>query len=565
MSFSLSFALKRCRAWRPQLGRPLLTALVALWMMLSMNAGFWKTVWQGVDGWSNGNPLFLASLPILVGAWLFVVLAALAWSRLTKPMLALLLVLSAGASYFMSSFGIVIDYQMLTNVAQTDTAEALELLSPTMLLWLGAFGVLPALLLSRVRLRDLGWRRELFGQLGAVGVAVALVLGVAFTFYQPYASLLRNHREVRLQLVPSNLVSAAHSYLRHEFSSPRQLQRVGEDAHRVARVGQGHKPRVTVVVVGETARAANFSLDGYPRETTPELAARELVNYTQATSCGTATAVSVPCMFQGLGHDGYRDEMAGYRESLLDVLQRAGVSVLWRDNNSGCKGACDRVPSEDVSHLDVAELCGEGECHDGVLLEGLQAYLDRLKDDAVIVLHMKGSHGPAYYKRYPQAFEHFTPVCQDSQLDHCSRESIVNAYDNSLRYTDHVLAQTIDLLMQNEARLDSAMLYLSDHGESLGENGIYLHGLPYAMAPAEQKHIPMLLWLSQGLQQHSGITHSCLAAHADQPVSQDNLYHSVLGLMGVQTHVYQASLDLFRDCQAPRTAQLADEVQSSVN
>jgi lipid A ethanolaminephosphotransferase len=312
-----------------------------------------------------------------------------------------------------------------------------------------------------------------------------------------------------------------------------------------------------VVVVGETARAANFSLNGYARETNPELAARGVINFEQASSCGTATAVSVPCMFQNVGRDGYKDSMANSREGLLDVLQRAGVGVLWRDNNSGCKGACVREPYEDVSHIEVDAMCDPGECHDEVLLNGLQAYLDSLNHDAVIVLHMKGSHGPAYYKRYPAAFEKFTPVCKSNQLDRCQQAEIVNAYDNSLLYTDHVLAKTIDLLQHNSQRLDTGMLYLSDHGESLGENGIYLHGLPYAMAPSEQTHIPMLMWMSSGLEKRQGIAASCLEAKGKQPVSQDNLFHSVLGLMDVHTEAYHADLDLFRSCRPPTDGKYA--------
>lgn len=556
MSLAKPPGVLRCLlACRPQLGRPLLTLLVALWMMLVFNAGFWNTVWQGVGGWGNGSKLFLASLPLLVGGWLFLLLALLAWSRLTKPVLGLLLLVSAGTSYFMHSFGIVIDYEMVTNLIQTDPDETLDLLTPGLLLWVLLVGALPALLLQRVKLRDLGWRRELFGQLGAMGAALAVVLGVALSFYQPYASLIRNHREVRLELVPSNVLAATHGYLRRELKANRPLERVGLDAHRFIRVGSASKPRVTLLVVGETARAANFSLNGYARETTPELARREVINYPQASSCGTATAVSVPCMFQGVGRDHYRDELATTRESLLDVLQRAGVAVLWRDNNSGCKGVCDRVPHEDLSRLEVAALCGDGECHDGVLLEGLQAYLDNLQEDAVVVLHMKGSHGPAYFKRYPAEFERFTPVCRDKQLDRCDQQSIVNGYDNSLRYTDHVLAQAIDLLKRNEARFDTAMIYLSDHGESLGEKGLYLHGIPYAMAPEQQTHIPMLMWLSDGLRVHAGLNAACLSEEAVKPVSQDNLYHSVLGLMGVQTNVYESGLDLFQACRQQPTAQ----------
>lgn len=162
---------------------------------------------------------------------------------------------------------------------------------------------------------------------------------------------------------------------------------------------------------------------------------------------------------------------------------------------------------------------------------------------------MKGSHGPSYFKRYPLAFERFSPVCDNNQLDRCDRQSIVNAYDNSLSYTDYVLGQTIDLLKRNSQRFDTGMLYVSDHGESLGENGLYLHGLPYAMAPREQTHIPMLLWLSDGLARSAALDAGCLRQQSGRTLSHDNLFHSMLGLMKVQTSAYRADLDLFRACQ----------------
>jgi lipid A ethanolaminephosphotransferase len=550
---------------RVAISRNVLTMLAALWLMLTMNLPFWHTVWLGVGGMSNDSPLFLLSLPLFVWIWLYVLISLLAWGRLTKPVLSLLVLVSAGASYFMNSYGIVIDYNMLTNMLQTDVAEARELFNGRLLLWLLVLGVLPAVLISWVPVKPLKWPRELAGKLGSMAVLVGVFAVLVMSQYQPYASLIRNHREVRLMLVPSNVVSAVHSYLKRQLAAPAVLEVVGADAHRISAVGATHRPRVTVLVVGETARAANFALNGYARSTNPELAQRDVINFPQASSCGTATAVSVPCMFQDVGRADYKDAMAGNREGLLDVLQRAGVDVLWRDNNSGCKGACDRVPNEDVSHLNLAQYCADGECHDEALLHDLQAYLDGLTRDTVVVLHMKGSHGPAYYKRYPAAFERFTPVCKEVQLDRCDTASIVNAYDNSLLYTDHVLAATIDLLRSNAARLDTAMLYLSDHGESLGEHGMYLHGVPYAMAPSEQTHIPMLLWFSDGMQRSSGISADCLRQQAGQPVSQDNLFHSVIGLMGVRTAVYQPPLDIFLGCLPATVAQHAETSELRVD
>lgn len=256
-------------------------------------------------------------------------------------------------------------------------------------------------------------------------------------------------------------------------------------------------------------------------------------------------------MFLGVGREQFELEMAGMRESLLDVLQRGGVEVLWRDNNSGCKGVCDRVGREDTSAKPVAQLCSAGECWDEALLAGLGEQLQRVSIDTVIVLHMKGSHGPAYYRRYPPSFEQFKPACRSTQLDRCSRESIVNAYDNSVLYTDHVLGRTIDLLRSRAQEVDGAMIFVSDHGESLGEKGLYLHGLPYALAPDEQKRIPFLLWLPADRTREWSLDSECIRSQAVQrPVSHDDLYPMVLGLMEVRTSVYDSMRDVFATCRS---------------
>lgn len=536
------------------LSRPALTLLASLWLVVLGNFPFWRSVLQAVGGLRTDNWLFLLSLPLFVLAWVYLLMSLLAWGRATKAVLGAVLLVSAAVGYFTDTYGILLDHSMIASIVQTDAAEALDLVSWRLWAWLLVFGVLPALLIARVRVAEHAWTRELGTKALGMAGAIACLAVVLLVNYQHYASLARNHRELRLMLVPSNIAAAVHGYLRRHLAAPIALEAVGTDATRAVAAAYAGKPTLTVLVVGETARAANFSLNGYPRPTNPELARRNVLSFSDVTSCGTNTAVSLPCMFLDAGRAGFDDTLVLRREGLLDVLQHAGVKVHWRDNNSGCKGVCDRVPYEDLSNLQVPALCRGGECYDEVLLHGLQAYLENLDGDAVIVLHMKGSHGPAYSRRYPTAYEVFTPACNTIQLDRCSRESIVNAYDNSLRYTDHVLSRTIELLRDNEQRFDTAMLYVSDHGESLGENGLYLHGIPYALAPREQVHVPMLLWLSEGLGKHRGIDTACLGTRLRAPLSHDNLFHSVLGLSGVRSAVYRPERDLFRPCQSVVTA-----------
>lgn len=520
-------------------------------MAATLNSSFWGVAWQAAGGWSAERIGFLVSLPVMVVAFIWLAVELLCWGRTGKVVLAVLLVAAAATSYFTATFGVLIDRDMVANMAETNFAEAAELVTWKMAGWIAAGGLLPAWFVIRARVARPTLPRLMLLKVLAVGMAGGLLVASVAPFFQSYASLVRNHRDLRLRLVPTNLLAASNSYLKKRFEAPPQLQRVGLDT-RPRTVPSAGKPRLLVLVVGETARAANFSLTGYGRETTPNLSAeKDVLAFGNMTACGTSTAVSLPCMFLDVGRSGMDSGLGNRRESLLDVLQRAGASVFWRDNNSGCKGVCDRVPREDVSQQPVDGLCSNGECWDERLLVGLQDRVEQAKGDTVVVLHMKGSHGPSYYLRYPPKFQHFTPACATAQLDLCSREDIINAYDNTLRYSDHVLSRTIQWLRSNTERFDPAMVYVSDHGESLGEAGLYLHGMPFALAPEEQKRVPLLVWVPHERVPAWGLEPACMRGVLSRAVSHDNLYHSVLGLMGVGTSIYRAELDVFAMCRTP--------------
>lgn len=354
-------------------------------------------------------------------------------------------------------------------------------------------------------------------------------------------------------LVPANYLTAFVRYGVRRGHRGRTHEMVGQDAAKGPGWSRGAARRVAaVIMVGETARSANFSLGGYPRETNPRLAAEDgLVYFPQVTACGTSTATSLPCMFSDLGHAGYDGDRARARDNLLDVLRRAGLQVVWLDNNSGCKGICGRIGEQRPEREPDPGLCGADGCYDEILLRDLKRRLDDARGDIVIVLHQRGSHGPGYHLRYPQGFERFTPVCRQVEFDQCSPESVVNAYDNTLLYTDHVIASAIDLLRVYQDRFDTALLYVSDHGESLGELGLYLHGLPWAIAPKTQKQVPMIAWLSRPLAERFRIDLSCVEARRGLPLSHDNLFHSVLGLLDVTTRARDEALDIFAPCRRP--------------
>lgn len=484
---------------------------------------------------------------------LHVLLLGLLASRWTlKPMLSLLIVATAFAAYFMQRFGVYLDPSMLRNVLRTDPAEAGELFTWALLPHLLVYAVLPLVLLWRVRLVSrplwpaLGWR------LATLGAAAALLVAALMSQFQPFASLVRNHREVRYLITPANYLwslGAVAASEAHGARAPRQP--IGLDARPGPSWAQQQRPRLVVLVVGETARAANWGLDGHARQTTPQLATLPLINFRDVTSCGTNTEVSLPCMFAPVGRRDYDEARIRGSESLLHVLQRAGVTVHWRDNQSGCKGVCDGLSNDSVQQLNVPGLCEDGRCLDEGLLSGLDERLDKARGTQLLVLHQLGNHGPSYFRRYPAAFARFRPACQDDDLQQCSVEQIVNAYDNALLYTDHVLASLVAKLQAQQDRVDTLMLYVSDHGESLGENNLFLHGLPYAIAPDLQKKVPMVMWMSPGFAAARGIDTACLQRRALQPAAHDHLFHTLLGLLDVRTALYEPAWDFTHDCRRP--------------
>lgn len=526
------------------------TLIASAFLLIGCNVVLWQHLFEITAADGKGIAMRVA-FGVMILAAFNIVLTVLAFRPVLKPLLTVIFLISAGVAYFMSQYGVMIDAGMLRNFAETNATEVRDLLSLKLFAYILLLGILPSWLLWKVPVNYRRWHRELISKV-IVGVAsVAVIGGVALANYQGLSSLFRNHHEIRLMLVPSNYIGASAGYLREQVVSARQpFIKIGEDAERNPDVKLQPRKSLTVLVVGESARAENFGILGYHRDTTPTLDKEAgLIAFTDVHSCGTETAVSVPCMFSNMGRKDYDASKAKNEEGLLDVLKRAGIDVIWRDNQSGCKGTCDRVTLQDVSNLKDPALCANSECRDEILLQGLQSFIDHLDKDTVLVLHQMGSHGPEYFKRYPKEYEHFTPVCESNALNNCSRESIVNGYDNTLVYTDHVLSSLIDVLRSNQDKVDTAMLYLSDHGESLGEYNLFLHGTPYMLAPEQQKHVAMLAWFSDNYQKAYSVDTHCLQMSRDKPLSQDNLFHSMLGLLEVKSKVYQPDLDMFAGCR----------------
>ncbi|WP_456023269.1 phosphoethanolamine transferase [Pseudomonas protegens] len=526
------------------------TLIASAFLLIGFNFVLWQHLFEITAADGKGIAMRVA-FGVMILAAFNIVLTFIAFRPVLKPALTLIFLISAGVAYFMSQYGVMIDAGMLRNFAETNATEVRDLLSLKLFAYILFLGVLPSWLLWKLPIDYRRWHRELFSKVIVSVASAAVIGGVALANYQGLSSLFRNHHEIRLMLVPSNYIGASAGYLREQVVSSQQpFVKIGEDAQRSPDLKLQPRKSLTVLVVGESARAENFGILGYDRDTTPTLDKEAgLIAFTDVHSCGTETAVSVPCMFSNMGRKDYDASKAKNEEGLLDVLKRAGIDVIWRDNQSGCKGTCDRVTLQDVSNLKDPALCANSECRDEILLQGLQSFIDHLDKDTVLVLHQMGSHGPEYFKRYPKEYEHFTPVCESNALNNCSRESIVNGYDNTLVYTDHVLSSLIDVLRSNQDKVDTAMLYLSDHGESLGEYNLFLHGTPYMLAPEQQKHVAMLAWFSDNYQKAYSVDTHCLQMSRDKPLSQDNLFHSMLGLLEVKSKVYQPGLDMFAGCR----------------
>ncbi len=551
MSF-FSAAFQRWRQWRPILRVETLALLSSLFFSIFCNGLFWTSALAGRSLAQAGTWLFLAGMFVTVTAIHFLLVCIVLNRWTAKPVLALLITVTAFAAYYMSTFTVFLDTSMLRNVLRTDVKEASELFNPGMLLPLLLTAVLPLFVLFRVRVRREPFGRALVIRIMSLGVALLVGAGSLMVIFQDVAPLMRNNKELRYLITPANYLYSLARVLGDDASAAtKPRQQIGLDAALAATWQQRHKPALFVIVVGETARAANWGLSGYVRQTTPELSTLDVINFSKVTSCGTNTEVSVPCLFSMYGRRHYNEDKIRNSESLLNILDRAGMKVIWRDNQSGCKGVCAGVEEQKLGDSKVPEWCDGDRCLDEILLHGLDSLLTDSKGNLVLVLHQLGNHGPAYFKRYPPAFRKFEPVCETADLAKCSREAVVNTYDNALLYTDHMLAQTIAYLQKQEEKFDTAMIYLSDHGESLGENGLYLHGVPYSIAPKVQTEVPMIMWFSPGYASSFSLDLNCLRQRATQPAAHDNLFHSVLGLLDVKTGVYEPSMDLAATCRRP--------------
>lgn len=522
------------------------TFLCSLFFTLACNSSFWMELLRGRELMVTHTWfLILCTAVAITGLQWFLLLLIINRWTFRSVMISLFLINSI-VVYFMTTFHVYIDPTMLSNVINTDYHESKELLQWRIIPYFLVLGILPSWIILRTKIPVRSLPSYWAGRLGTIFLSLLMFFGGGWVVFNDLVPIHHERKEIVYLIDPLNLFSSAVKvYLRTYRNNANQAKIIVDaNAHRLPRASHS-KPRVLILVIGETVRAANWGLNGYRRQTTPELAKHQVYNFSQVMSCGTSTSVSLPCMFSPYGFHTYNEQRIHQSESLLHLLERTKISILWRDNQSGCKGVCDGLP---VEQLTVNSSCANGQCLDEILFHHLKEQITAKNDDQLIVLHMLGNHGPAYFERYPKQFNKWNPICATSDLASCKQESIVNTYDNAILYTDTLLGHVIDELATITTH-DTGLIYVSDHGESLGEHNLFLHGVPYFIAPDEQKKIPMIFWLSRGWTQQLGLREVCLRNKQTNQLSHDYLFSTVLSLFDVKTTAYNSKFDLIHSCR----------------
>lgn len=537
-----------------QLSYNQLVFLLAVYFALPLNLPVYAKLVQIFSESAQIHWGFALSIPLFFLFAFNFIFQILSWPYLFKPVFALLLLTSSLVSFTGYQYGTIVDQDMLVNVLETNSGEAGSYLTVYSISWFMLLGLLPAIWLILTPIRKENGVARFLAKKGLSMLTSVLVVGlIAALYYQNYSSVGRNNSSLRKMIIPTHFIYSSIGLVnQHYFTEPLVYKKIGLDAKQLENTtasADEQKPTLVFFVLGETARVQNYQYFGYPRDTNVYTAPFQPIFFKNVTSCGTATAMSVPCMFSNMGHNNFDRKHAVNQDDVLDILQRSGISLLWKENDGGDKEVAKNIPLKELAKDKREGLCDGDTCYDIAMLENLDQEIAQQQGNRMIFMHFIGSHGPTYFKRYPTEMAVYQPDCPRADIENCSVEQIVNTYDNTIRYTDYVIAQLIDKLNSLQDRYNTALVYISDHGESLGENGLFLHGMPYSLAPDYQTRVPLLIWMSNGFSQSKGINTECLRKNTELPYSHDNLFHSLLGMMNVSTKDYDSSLDLFAQCR----------------
>ncbi|WHT39281.1 phosphoethanolamine--lipid A transferase EptA [Myroides sp. mNGS23_01] len=498
------------------------TRTFAFWMSI-VNTGlyhlpFFQFVFQQIESKGIHRLTLLCSLfllMILANFFAFYLFLSLA-HRLGKGLLSLFFVLNALALYFIHTYGVIIDESMIGNILNTNYEESSSFLSIKLVGYFLFLGILPSILVYQVKLVQDRLKTFLLTSGASLLALILLVLMNA-------TSLLwvdKHSKQLGGLAMPwSYTVNTALFYVHQAQKNKKEIQLPD------ATIANTEKS-IVVLVIGESVRKQNFSLYGYTKNTNPLLSQTKQLYHFDAQSSATYTTAGVKSILE-------HKETSDLYEILPNYLYRNQVDVIWKTTNWGEPPVhiANYQSKEMLRQNCAAENCG----YDEILLTNLKEdILASTKNKILVVLHTSTSHGPTYNTKYPLAFEHFSPVCQSVELANCSQEELINAYDNTIVYTDYLLHRIIEDLKTLQ-EFKSTLLFVSDHGESLGENKVYMHGLPMSFAPKEQYEIPFLVWVSDKDQN----------LKPNRMLSQHHVFHSVLHFLSVESPIYNEELNIF--------------------
>ncbi|GAA0235309.1 phosphoethanolamine--lipid A transferase EptA [Marinomonas primoryensis] len=448
--------------------------------------------------------------------------------RLGKAVCVIFAIGNSLATYFVVTYNVILDKTMMGNIFNTQYSESEQFLSLKLIAYFIVLGLIPAWLIIRTSIQKTS-RVRLF-----LHLTITVIVASTWVWQsQSHWLWIDDHaKQLGGRIMPWSYVGNAARY-QSDRAKQNIVQTLLPDA-----TFRSNKKTVVVLVIGESARAENFSLYGYDRLTNPLLTASDVITLKKATSCATYTTASVKCILSHVNTSGVFSENF---ETLPSYLQRQGIDVIWRTKNWG------EAPIKVSSYLtsgDLKKHCEGLECdYDGVLLTNLTEQIRASdKQKVFVVLHQTGSHGPSYYSKYPKEFEVFKPVCRSVELNNCTQKELINAYDNTILYNDHFL-DNLRQILDGLSQTSSAYLYVSDHGESLGEGGIYLHGTPHTIAPDQQLKVPFFVWMSQSFIDQKHISVDKLKQREQS--TQANIFHSVMGAFDMDSEIYNKDLDMF--------------------
>ncbi len=493
-----------------------LAIILSVYTFVAYHAPLFKMVINNIEGGINGVIITggLAILMLAANALIYNLLLYL-FRSVGKWIIGITLIADAAMLYFVNTYDVLVTAAMMGNVFNTRYSEASGYMSLSAALYLLCLGILPAIwVISRkVNYKSV----KTFGKTS--GIALVVMLAVVAANINNFTWIDRHATKLGSLLMPWSYTVNSVRY----YNSVKKRNRQEIKLPDVTSISDSRD--VVVLIIGESARSENFSLYGYQKQTNP-LLEKDSVIALKATSAATYTTAGVKAILD------HKPTKKLY-ELLPNYLFRAGVDVVWRTSNWG----------EPPLHIDkyqkVADLKAlypdADKRYDEILTSSLAEVIESSDAKKIfIVLHTSTSHGPAYYTKYPVQFEQFIPVCTTVEMAKADRAELLNAYDNTILYTDYIIHSVIEDLKSIDDRR-CCLLFISDHGESLGENNLYMHGVPMSMAPKEQIEIPFIIWQSDK---------SVKIKNLEQ-AGQYHIFHSTLDFLGIESPIFDKEMSIF--------------------